>query len=91
MFLNALVALELGNVKGAIDDFSAAIHLDSQVEYYWRRAILYGEGGEYDKAIADYDRAIELDPDNNVLWRNRAIEAYRQSSIPSINRFTKTY
>lgn len=72
----ALVALELGNVQGAIDDFSAAIHLDSlQVEYYWRRAILYGEGGEYDKAIADYDRAIELDPDNDVLWRNRAIEA----------------
>lgn len=72
----ALIALELGNVNGAIDDFSFAIELDNQqVEYYWRRGILYGEGGEYDKAIADYDKAIELDKDNDVLWRNRAIEA----------------
>lgn len=72
----AVVALELGNVQEAIDDFSSAIDLDSQqVEYYWRRAILYGEGGEYDKAIADYDKAIALDNNNDVLWRNRAIEA----------------
>ena len=83
MFSNALVALELGNVQGAIDDFSAAIHLDSlQVEYYWRRAILYGEGGEYDKAIADYDRAIELDPDNDVYGEIAPLRPYRQSSIP---------
>ena len=72
----ALVALELGNIQGAIDDFSSAIELDTQqVDYYWRRAILYGEGGEYDKSIDDYDKAIELDEDNDVLWRNRAIEA----------------
>lgn len=72
----AIVALNLGNVQDAIDDFSAAIELDTQqVNYYWRRAILYGEGGDYDKAIADYDKAIFLDKNNDVLWRNRAIEA----------------
>ena len=92
----ALVALELGNVQDAIDDFSSAIALDSQqVDYYWRRAILYGEGGEYDQAITDYNKAITLDKDNDVLWRNRAIEALsakrHKKALYDLEKLVKRY
>lgn len=92
----ALVALELGKVQEAIDDFSSAIELDTQqVVYYWRRAILYGEGGEYDKAIADYDKAIALDKNNDVLWRNRAIEALsakrHKKALYDLEKLVKRY
>ena len=55
-----MVALELGNAEL----MTFHLLLDSQQVDYWRRAILYGEGGEYDQAIVISHSSIKIMMEN---------------------------
>jgi tetratricopeptide (TPR) repeat protein len=64
-----------GDHDRAIDDYSAAIRLDSKLD-----AAFHGRGnawsgkGEYDRAIVDYSDAIRLDPKYAGSYRGNAWE-----------------
>jgi len=66
------VALQKGDLDGAIAAFTAAIRLDPKLTAaYLTRGWVYGEKGEFQKAIADYDQAINLDPKSAEAFCNR--------------------
>lgn len=46
--------------QGAIRDYTCAIHLDPQAEYYFYRAFAISSLGDYTGAMPDYDKCVEL-------------------------------
>ena len=72
--------------RDALDKFSKAIHLNSQLwEVWWNLGILYETcNNQISDAIASYKRALEVDP-NNVLVHQRLsiLSNYQQAPIGS--------
>src|SRR5437899_989543 len=71
------------NYSGAIDDFTAALKIDSDnVNAYYYRGYSYYELKKYSDAIRDFDHAIMLDSDDVETFFNRgnakfAMEDYK--------------
>ena len=64
----------LGNKKGAISDFSEAIHLKPDyTDVYFNRASARNDLGEKDNAISDYSEVIRLKPDYANAYYNRGL------------------
>src|ERR1041385_8367789 len=60
------------NFNGAIDDFSAALKLDSDnVNAYYYRGYVKYEMKKYEEAISDFDQAISLDSIDVESFFNR--------------------
>ncbi len=58
----------------AIQDFTAAIELDSGLtEAWYNRGCSWYEVGELEKAIADLTRAITLSPTNGLYYGQRSL------------------
>ena len=71
-FLWGNAKFDLGDYNGAITDYTAAIHLKSDlVEAYYNRGTVKANLGQYSAAIADYDIAIHLKPDKTEAYVNR--------------------
>ena len=61
----------IGDLSGAIADFTAAIQLDKKyAKAYFNRGVTKNELGDYNSAIADFDRAIEINPQNAAAYNN---------------------
>ena len=73
-FDRALAKMDKGNIKGAIFDFSEAIHLDpyDAKNYSFRGSAKY-ELGDNQGAMADYSKAIHLSPDHEFAYSLRGI------------------
>ncbi len=91
----AKAKIDLGDYKGAIDDFSSIIRL--QPEYEMLYQAYYGRGyakfldGDYDGAKSDFDRAIKIYPNDAQVFFWRAYTKYRlkykaSSEIADYNR-----
>lgn len=69
----------MGDLGGAIDDFSAAISAHPTAELHFLRAEARlersGKGypGDVEKALPDYDAVLKLDPDHQAARRGRAL------------------
>ena len=58
--LRAEAQHNLGNYRGAIDDYTIASRIDPDGHWeYWRRALSYYRLEEYERALEDVDREIE--------------------------------
>jgi lipoprotein NlpI len=61
----------------AIDDFTAAIHLDAKLPFaFINRGISWAMVGAHDRAIDDFAQALRIDPRNARAYNNRG-GAYR--------------
>jgi len=72
-FNSGLQAVNEGDYKKAIDDFSEAIRLDPQSGSYSNRGVAYARSGNLTKAFADYNDAIRLNPSNALAYLSRGI------------------
>jgi tetratricopeptide (TPR) repeat protein len=71
--LEAMQKLRIGDLKGAIKDYSAAIAQNPEdADSYVNRGIAYNELGQNQEAIADYTKALTLKPDQVLAYYNRA-------------------
>jgi tetratricopeptide (TPR) repeat protein/V8-like Glu-specific endopeptidase len=71
--LRAFARQKMGDLPGAVADYSAAIKLAPYVAFYYgMRGNVYTEQKNYLAAIADYDRAIRLEPKNPNYYLTRA-------------------
>jgi lipoprotein NlpI len=69
---NGIKLYRLGNVNGAIVEFTKAIEINPRFDRaYTNRGIMWQETGEYDKAITDYDKAIEINPKQFAAYNSR--------------------
>ena len=76
--LAAMRKLRTGDLKGAVQDYTAAIAQDPQsAENYVNRGIAYNELGQNQLAIADYTKALKIEPQQTLAYYNRA-NAYSQ-------------
>lgn len=81
-YYRGLSRSELGNVSGALDDYSKALELmPDNLLTLWRRASLMFDSGDHLGAIKDLDRAIGLKPNLVGLHRNRAAAKYRLGDL----------
>ncbi|MEM9088305.1 MAG: tetratricopeptide repeat protein [Cyanobacteria bacterium P01_F01_bin.53] len=72
LFNSALVKSNLGNKRGAIEDFDKAIQLaPGYALAYNGRGIFKYELGDSQGAIVDYNKAIQLKPDDAITYYNR--------------------
>jgi tetratricopeptide (TPR) repeat protein len=80
-----------GTVGRAIDDFSAAIKLDSKNPVYYReRGRAYNWMDNDDKAIEDFSVAIGLNPNYAVVYNSRGIlRARKDEDVLAIEDYTK--
>jgi clan AA aspartic protease (TIGR02281 family) len=63
---------KLEDYDRAIDDFGAAIDLDSDdIEAHNNRALAYSKKNEIDRAIADYGEGIKINPNYPTAYNNR--------------------
>jgi tetratricopeptide (TPR) repeat protein len=59
----AKVRVSLGDIDGAIEDYTALLGLDpGYTRVYFERALLYERTGRYGLAIQDMEKALELQP-----------------------------
>ena len=71
--LAATRKLQLGDLKGALKDYNAAIaQTPNDADTYVNRGIVQDELGQHEAAIADYTKAITLKPDLHLAYYNRA-------------------
>ncbi|MGE0433147.1 MAG: tetratricopeptide repeat protein [Planctomycetota bacterium] len=69
LLTRALVREQLGNIDGAMADFSKAIEADpSRSEPYRNRGRLHGKAGRVSEALRDYTAAVERQTDDATLW-----------------------
>lgn len=69
---NAVKLYSLGNINGAIVEFTKAIELNPKFDRaYTNRGIMWQELGESDKAIMDYDKAVEINPKQFAAYNSR--------------------
>jgi tetratricopeptide (TPR) repeat protein len=65
------VKVNMGDLQGAISDFTKAIELKPQdAAAYNDRGIAYSSTGRIEMAIKDYDKSIELNPDYAGVYNN---------------------
>ena len=63
---------DLGDHKGAIEDYNEAIKLNPNDAYaYNNRGIARSDLGDYKGAIKDYDKTLKLNPDFSLAYNNR--------------------
>ena len=63
---------EMGDLSGALSDYTKAIDLDSNLpQVFNNRGNTLKAMGDYEAAIKDYDRAIELNPRFAFAYNNR--------------------
>ena len=71
-FARGLLKKELGDVIGAIDDYSKMNQFDSTYfNAIYNRAFTYEMIGDFENALLDANRAIELNPDDAHAWKLR--------------------
>lgn len=65
--------LQLGDLKGALQDYNQAILQNpKEADVYVNRGIVQDELGQHQAAIADYSKALDLKPDLHLAYYNRA-------------------
>ncbi len=72
---------QLGDIEGALDDYTAALESGPNCEAYISRGSLLAQKEEFERAKADFDRAVEVDPNHigahlNRYFVNRQLSAY---------------
>jgi tetratricopeptide (TPR) repeat protein len=74
LFNSGLAKSEVGDIPGAIADYTAAIRLNpNYAKAYNKRGIIHGRNlKDYPAAKADFDRAIEINPNYGDAYYNRA-------------------
>ena len=73
----------LGNIQGAIDDFSAAVRLQSkEIDFYFNRALCYRSRNDWTEALADYEIMKKIQIEAERL----AEEALNKSEAQSGNQ-----
>lgn len=91
----AKAKMELGDYKGAIDDFSAIIRLQPEYEMLYQahfgRGYAKFQSGDFEGAKTDFDRAIRIYPNDAEVFFWRAYTKYRlryraSSEIADYNR-----
>ena len=91
----ATAKMELGDYRGAIDDFSSIIRLQPDYEMLYQahfgRGYAKFQSGDYDGAKTDFDRAIRIYPNDAEVFFWRAYTKYRlrysaASEIADYNR-----
>ena len=95
--LSATRKLQLGDLKGALKDYNAAIashqesaQIPSDADTYVNRGIVQDELGQHAAAIADYTKAITLKPDGHLAYYNRAnAEVQMKQHAAAIADYTK--
>jgi tetratricopeptide (TPR) repeat protein len=72
MFTNrGAVKINMGDLQGAIDDFTKAIELSPEdAAAYSNRGMAYSSTGRLERAIEDYDKAVELNPNYAGVYNN---------------------
>lgn len=85
----------LGDFEGAIEDFTKAIELDSNIindvsVTYNNRGLSKFHLKDYGGAITDYNKAIELNPNDGSTYQNRGTSKYELEDYRgAIADFTK--
>ena len=91
----ATAKMELGDYRGAIEDFSSIIRLQPDYEMLYQahfgRGYAKFQSGDYDGAKTDFDRAIRIYPNDAEVFFWRAYTKYRlryraSSEIADYNR-----
>ncbi|MFW5687305.1 MAG: tetratricopeptide repeat protein [Bacteroidota bacterium] len=91
----ARAKMELGDYKGAIEDFSSIIRLQPDYEMlyqaYFGRGYAKFQSGDYKDAKTDFDRAIKIYPNDAEVFFWRAYTKYKlryraSSEIADYNR-----
>jgi len=78
-----------GNLDNPLANLNEALRLNpDNADAFYRRGIIYGNRGDYEKAIADFDRVINLQPDNINAYCRRGT-AYRH--IGDVDRALKDF
>jgi tetratricopeptide (TPR) repeat protein len=73
----AHVHRNLGDLKGALKDYSAAIKLDPDNAFAIKnRAYTQFLSGNHKAAVADYGRVVQLDPQDVTAWKDRGYNHY---------------
>lgn len=73
-FLRDICKYKLGDIQGALADFSHTITLNNQdhLAYHWR-GFLYQQLGNYSEALIEYSQEIKINPLNYFAYFNRGI------------------
>jgi tetratricopeptide (TPR) repeat protein len=74
---------ELGNLQGAIADYSRSIQLAPSAAGYFNRAGVYQRLQEPEKALADFTAALQVDPKYVPALIARAEENYAHGQLPA--------
>lgn len=74
----------IGNRRGALSDYSAAIAAEPVPICYFERGYTYTLQNRYDEAISDFEAAVKQRPD----WRNSTIvnEAYHNRGVQNLEK-----
>ncbi len=83
---------KLGDLVGAVADYSKAIELDATfVSAFINRATVFFNLKQYDKSIDDYTQASSLEPDNYLIYNGRGSAKFDNGDyIGAIKDFDKT-
>ncbi|MGE0434145.1 MAG: tetratricopeptide repeat protein [Planctomycetota bacterium] len=78
-FSRALIRHSVGDLEGAIDDYSAALRIDPQLKgAYNNRGNVWQAQGKLDEAMADYDAVLRINPQSADAYYNRGnVQALR--------------
>lgn len=72
----------LGENDKAVADYTAALKLKNNPDYYNNRGVLYGVGDELEKARADFEQAVKIAGKHPFANFNLALLAYKQNDSP---------
>ena len=76
------VRANIGDLKGAIQEYNKAIELDQlYADAYFNRGVLKYKTGNIKSAILDYNKAIELDPLDTMAYYNRGIAKFDMKDV----------
>ena len=83
---NAMAKLKL--YDDAIHNYTTAIKLDAEMEYYKNRGLMFIETGDYKSALNDFNEALLFDSTNSTLYFNRG---YTQALSGNYEKAIKDY
>ena len=72
----------LGENEKAVADYTAALKLKNNADYYNNRGILYGVSEDYEKARADFEQAVKIAGKHQFANFNLALISYKQKDSP---------